>query len=447
MPMFNPEMETLPRDRLRQFQEERLRGLVAYAYDRIPFYHDAFDVAGLHPSDIASLDDLPNLPFTRKQDLRDRYPFGMLAAPREQLVRVHASSGTTGKPTVVSYTRRDMEVFGEVVARSLVCGGAGPDMLLHNAYGYGLFTGGLGLQVGADLLGMVVVPVSGGVTERQITLILDFRPDVIACTPSYAQTLAGEFEKRGIDPAEISLRYAILGAEPWTGTIREHVERGLGVIATNIYGLSEVIGPGVSQECVEGRNGSHVWEDHFLVEVLDPETGDPVPEGEIGELVFTTLTKEAMPVIRYRSGDLTYLTSEPCACGRTHVRMGPIRGRTDDMLIIRGINLYPTQIEEILQGIPDVVPHYQLVVSRHNALDEAEVKVEVTEALFHAVGRDVLSDEVLEADQRLRALRESIVRKIRETIGLRTTVTLMAPGTVPRSEGGKLRRVIDQRQL
>lgn len=447
MVMFDPEMETLSRDGLRALQSERLHAVVGYAYEHIPFYREAFDQAGIEPDSVRSLDDLPRLPFTRKQDLRDHYPFGMLAVPKNELSRVHASSGTTGKPTVVCYTKKDITLFAEVNARSMAAGGARPGMLLHNAYGYGLFTGGLGLHYGGERLGLVVVPVSGGVTERQITLILDFQPEVIACTPSYAQTLAGEFARRGIEPEQISLQYAILGAEPWTETIRDHVQRGLGVAATNIYGLSEVIGPGVSQECLEGRAGSHIWEDHFLPEIVNPTTGEPLPDGTEGELVFTTLTKEAMPVIRYRTGDLTYLTHEPCRCGRTHARMGPIRGRTDDMLVVRGINIYPTQIEEVLQGIPDLVPHYQLIVSRDGTLDEAEVKVEVSDALYRSVGQEVLSDELLAADQQLSALRELVVRKIRDTLGLRITVTLMAPGTVPRSEGGKLRRVVDQRQL
>lgn len=447
MAMFDPAVETLPRDQLRTLQSERLAALLAYVYDRMPFYREQFDRAGVKPADIGGVEDLPRLPFTTKADLRDHYPFGMLAVPQERLLRVHASSGTTGKPTVVAYTRGDIDVFAEVNARSMAAGGARPGMLLHNAYGYGLFTGGLGLHYGGERLGMVVVPASGGVTERQITLIQDFKPAVIASTPSYAQTLAEEFRRRGVAPEEISLQYAILGAEPWTDTIRAHVDAGLGVRSTNIYGLSEVIGPGVSQECLEGRAGSHVWEDHFLVEVVDPETGEPLPDGEQGELVFTTLTKEAMPVIRYRSGDLSYLTHEPCACGRTHVRMGPIRGRTDDMLIVRGVNIYPTQIEEILAGIPQVVPLYELVITRIGTLDDVEVKVEVAEDLYHAVGQKVLSSEVLEADQRLRALRNEIVGRIRETLGLRTTVTLLAPGAAPRSEGGKLRRVTDLREL
>ncbi|HET9014629.1 MAG TPA: phenylacetate--CoA ligase [Thermomicrobiaceae bacterium] len=445
--MFDREAETLPRDDLRRLQDERLRSIVAYAYERVPLYRERLDAAGVRPGDVRSVGDLAKLPFTRKQDLRDHYPFGMLAVPREQLVRVHASSGTTGKPTVVCYTRGDIDLFAAVNARSMAAAGARPGMLLHNAYGYGLFTGGLGLHYGGERLGLVVVPVSGGVTERQITLIRDFEPEVIACTPSYAQTLAGEFARRGIDPDAISLKYAVLGAEPWTEAIREHVQQGLGVTACNIYGLSEVIGPGVSQECIEERAGSHIWEDHFLPEIVDPSTGESLPEGSEGELVFTTLTREAMPVLRYRTGDLTYLSYEPCSCGRSHVRMGPIRGRTDDMLIVRGVNIYPTQIEEILAGIADVVPHYQLVVSRDGTLDEVEVRVEVTEPLFARVGQDVLSDEIVETNQRLRVLRESIARRIRDTLGLRTTVTLVAPGTVPRSEGGKLRRVVDNRRL
>ncbi|MBX6341367.1 MAG: phenylacetate--CoA ligase [Thermomicrobiaceae bacterium] len=445
--MYQPEIETMPRDRLRALQDERLRQVVRYVYDRVPFYREALDAAGIRPDDVRSVEDLPRLPFTRKTDLREHYPFGLLAVPREQVIRVHASSGTTGKPTVVCYTRHDVDLFAEVCARSIAAGGGRPGTMLHNAYGYGLFTGGLGLHYGGERLGMAVVPVSGGVTERQILLILDFKPEVIACTPSYAQTLAGEFQKRGISPHEISLKYAVLGAEPWTETIRAHVDEGLGVRSTNIYGLSEIIGPGVSQECLEERAGSHVWEDHFYPEVVHPETGEPLPDGEVGELVFTTLTKEAMPLLRYRTGDLTYLTHEPCACGRTHVRMGGIRGRTDDMLIIRGINFYPTEVEQILRDIPEVVPHYQLVLTRDGSLDEVELKIEVTDDLFRAVGTEVLTDEVCEAEDRLRALRDRIARRIRDTFGLRMKVTLMAPGTVPRSEGGKLRRVVDQRRL
>ena len=445
--MYDPEMETMPRDRLRQLQQERLREMVAYVYERVPFYRKQFDEFGVRPELVRSLDDLPRLPFTRKTDFRDNYPFGLMAVPREQLVRIHASSGTTGKPTIVCYTRRDLDIFAEVNARCLAAGGGRPGMILHNAYGYGLFTGGLGLHYGGERLGMTVVPVSGGVTERQITLIRDLKPDVIACTPSYAQTLAEEFRKRGVPPEEISLRYAILGAEPWTEAIREDVESGLGVVACNIYGLSEVIGPGVSQECVEERAGSHVWEDHFYPEVIDPITGEPLPDGTEGELVLTTLTKEALPVIRYRTGDLTSLIREPCRCGRTHVRMGPIRGRTDDLLIVRGVKFYPTNVENVLKDIPEVAPHYQLVLKREGTLDEVELRVEIRGDLPRRFGGEGSSEGALEADIGLQALRERIANKISATIGLRMHVTLLPSGSVPRSEGGKLRRVVDMRKL
>jgi len=421
--------------------------MVAYVYERVPFYRKQFDEFGVRPELVRSLDDLPRLPFTRKTDFRDNYPFGLMAVPREQLVRIHASSGTTGKPTIVCYTRRDLDIFAEVNARCLAAGGGRPGMILHNAYGYGLFTGGLGLHYGGERLGMTVVPVSGGVTERQITLIRDLKPDVIACTPSYAQTLAEEFRKRGVPPEEISLRYAILGAEPWTEAIREDVESGLGVVACNIYGLSEVIGPGVSQECVEERAGSHVWEDHFYPEVIDPITGEPLPDGTEGELVLTTLTKEALPVIRYRTGDLTSLIREPCRCGRTHVRMGPIRGRTDDLLIVRGVKFYPTNVENVLKDIPEVAPHYQLVVKREGTLDEVELRVEIRGDLPRRFGGEGSSEGALEADIGLQALRERIANKISATIGLRMHVTLLPSGSVPRSEGGKLRRVVDMRKL
>ena len=444
--MYQPELETLPREKLRALQEERLKRLVAYVYERVPFYRRLLDEAGVDPKGFRGLEDLPRIPFTKKTDLRDHYPFSLFAVPREEVARVHASSGTTGKPTVVGYTKNDLKVFAEVVARSLAAAGARPGMMLHNAYGYGLFTGGLGLHGGAEALGMTVVPVSGGMTERQVMLIQDFRPEVISCTPSYAQTLAEEFRKRGVSPEELSLEYAVLGAEPWTEAIRKQVDEGLGVKSTNIYGLSEIIGPGVSNECVEERQGSHIWEDHFLPEVVDPDTGEPLPEGKVGVLVFTTLTKEAMPLLRYWTGDLTFLTYEACTCGRTHVRMGPILGRTDDMLIIRGVNVYPTQVEAVLLAIPEVVPHYQIVVRREGTLDEAELKVEVSEPFFREIGQEVLSDEVVEADHRLHALRERIARKIKDNVGVTLKVTLLPPGQAPRSEGGKLRRVLDLRK-
>ncbi len=448
MPMFQPELETLPRPKLTELQNQRLREQVAYVYERVPFYRQVLDEKGLKPSDIRGIEDLHKLPFTKKKDLRDTYPFGMFAVPREQLARIHASSGTTGKPTVVGYTKGDLDVFAEVVARSLAAAGGQPGMMLHNAYGYGLFTGGLGLHGGAEKLGMIVVPISGGMTDRQIMLIQDFKPEMISCTPSYAQTLAEEFKKRGVSPEEISLKYAILGAEPWTEAIRKSVDEGLGVKATNIYGLSEIIGPGVSNEDVSEREGlSYIWEDHFYPEVVDPETGDPLPEGEVGVLVFTTLTKKAMPILRYWTGDLTFITREPGKSGRTHARMAQIRGRTDDMLIVRGVNVYPTQIEAVLREIPEVEPHYQIVLTRRGTMDEVELKLEVSEPFFREVGQQLLSDAVVEADHRLAHLREKVAKKIKDNVGVSVRVSLINPGSAPRSEGGKLKRVADLRNM
>ncbi|HEY7348148.1 MAG TPA: phenylacetate--CoA ligase [Ktedonobacterales bacterium] len=441
------QVEALPRDQLRKLQDERLRQITSYVYERVPFYQEQINRAGLRPADIRSVEDLPKLPFTQKQDLKDQYPFGLLAAPRAQVIRVHASSGTTGKPTIVSYTRNDIDLFAEVMARSFVAAGVRPGMILHNAYGYGLFTGGLGIHYGGEKLGMTVVPVSGGMTQRQITLILDLKPEVLCCTPSYAQTLGEEFKRLGIAPEDISLQYAVMGAEPWTETIRADVDASLGIRSTNLYGLSEIIGPGVSQECIEAREGSHIWEDHFYPEVVDPATGEPLPDGKEGVLVFTNLTKEAMPLLRYWTGDITYLTHDPCICGRTHVRMAPVRGRSDDMLIIRGVNLYPTQVEAVLQNIPGIAPHYQVVVQREGTLDDVEVKVEVSEALFREIAQETLSEAIIEADHRLQSLRGGIQQKIKGSIGLNMKITLMAPGSVARSEGGKLRRIVDLRKL
>ena len=378
-----------------------------------------------------SLDDLPRLPFTHKDDLRETYPFELFAVPMSEVVRVHASSGTTGKPIVGGYTRDDVDLFATVNARTLAMAGAEPGMMLHNAYGYGLFTGGLGLHYGGEKLGVTVVPVSGGMTERQLMLITDFRPDVISCTPSYALTLAQAFAERGVSPEEISLRFACIGAEPWTEGMREEIDAGLGIRSTNIYGLTEVIGPGVSNECVEARDGSHVNEDHFLAEIVDPESGEPLPEGEEGVLVFTTLTKQAMPVLRYWTGDITSLNSEPCECGRTLTRMALIKGRTDDMLIIRGVNVYPTQIETVLNRFTELAPHYGLVVTREGTLDDLEVRAEVAE-------ERLVSDD---------SLAKRVAATIKSTVGCSARVTLVAPGEAPRSEGGKLARVSDLRQL
>ena len=426
----------MPRLDLAALQLSRLRSLAQRAYERVPFYRQSFDRAGVHPEQIRTLDDLRRLPHTRKSDLRDHYPFGLFAVPRDQVIRVHASSGTTGKPTVVGYTRSDLAVWAEVCARCLAASGGRPGDVFHNAYGYGLFTGGLGMHYGGELLGMTVVPVSGGNTERQLLLIEDFQPRVIACTPSYLLTLAEAAAARGLNPKRLSLRFAVLGAEPWTEEMRQQIQRLLPVRAVNIYGLSEVIGPGVSNECVEAQRGSHVFEDHFLVEALDPHSGEPVRPGEVGELTFTTLTKEALPVIRYRTGDLASLDQTPCVCGRTLVRMSLVVGRTDDMLIIRGVNVFPSQIESVVVDFTELSPHYQLCVTRERTLDDLEVRIEA------ASGRDGAGSGN-GAD--VQALIARVAERLRGVTGLAVRVSIVAPGTLPRSEGGKLRRVVDQR--
>lgn len=441
------QVEALEREQLRQIQNERLHTMISYVSENVLFYRNMFERLNLAPDTIRSIDDLPKLPFTRKQDLKDHYPFGLLAVPREQTIRIHASSGTTGQATMVCYTRKDIELFAEVVARSMVAAGIRPGMLLHNAYGYGLFTGGLGIHYGGEALGATVVPVSGGMTQRQIALILDLKPEVLCSTPSYAQTLGEEFRKRGIGPEEISLKYGQFGAEPWSETIRADIDASLGMRATNLYGLSEIIGPGVSQECIEERSGSHIWEDHFYPEVVDPDSGQPLPDGEAGVLVLTHLTREAMPLLRYWTGDITQLSHKPCSCGRTHVKMGPIRGRADDMLIIRGVNLYPSQIEEVLLHVAGVAPHYQIVVTRTGTLDELEVRAEVSEELFRQVTSNVRAQEAIEDYATMSELRETIQQTIKNTLGLTARVTLAVPGAIPRSEGGKLKRTLDLRQL
>jgi phenylacetate-CoA ligase len=445
--LFEPEFEALPPSALRALQGRRLRTLVDYVYARIPMYRDRLDLARVSPTEIGAIDDVVRLPITRKSDLRDHYPFGLLAVPLTEVSRIHASSGTTGKSTVVAYTRKDLDIFSRVCARSLAMAGAAEGMMLHNAYGYGLFTGGLGIHYGAERLGLTVVPVSGGMTERQITLIQDFCPHVITCTPSYALTLAMEFRKRGIAPSDISLQYAVLGAEPWTDAMRVLIDEALGVVSTNIYGLSEIIGPGVSCECAEAREGSHVNEDHFYPEILDPETGEPVPEGEEGVLVVTTLTKEALPLLRYWTGDITTLTRAPCRCGRTLARMGLIKGRTDDMLIVRGVNVYPSQIESVLARIDELSPHYRIVLTREKTLDEVSVDAEVSEPFFRAVAGEFIADELASSDERVRELRTRIGVMLRETLGVGIAVRLVPPGSAPRSEGGKLNRVVDKRAL
>lgn len=437
--IFNPAIETLALPQLRALQSERFVALVRYLYERQPFYRRQWDELGIDITAVKGIEDIVRFPFTKKNDLRDQYPFGLLAVPQSELVRIHASSGTTGKPTVVGYTRADIEMFSEVVARSLCCAGALPGMKLHNAYGYGLFTGGLGLHYGGERLGMAVVPVSGGMTDRQLLLLQDFAPEVISCTPSYALTLAEAIRERGIPLERFNLRYAVLGAEPWTETTRQAVEAGLGVTATNIYGLSEIAGPGVSQEDYEEKGGSHVWEDHFFPEIVDADTGQPLPEGRDGVLVFTTLTKQGMPLMRYWTNDICSLYYDS-GSKRTHIKMSPIKGRADDMLIIRGVNLFHTQVEALLSDMPEFTANYQLIIHREGAMDAVEVLVELSEAIYQSKGvRLPVQDEFLSA------LKRRLEKKIKDNIGLSMKVTLADRDALPRSEGGKLKRILDNR--
>ena len=430
---WNKAYECMDRGRLEALQTERLIHTVQRVYYNVPFYRDRMQQSGLQPEDIQSLDDLKKLPFTTKQDLRDNYPYGMFAVPLSEIVRIHASSGTTGKPTVVGYTRQDIQVWSELMARALTSGGTQKDSVIQIAYGYGLFTGGLGFHYGAERIGASVIPISGGNTKRQIMLMEDFGTTVLACTPSYALHIAETMKEMGIKRENLKLKYGIFGAEPWTEAMRREIEEKLGITAIDIYGLSEVIGPGVASEC-QSRSGLHIFEDHFLPEIIDPKTGKTLPPGSTGELVFTTLTKEGLPVIRYRTRDITSLDYEPCACGRTHVRMSKVIGRTDDMLIIRGVNVFPSQIETILMEIGETEPHYLLVVDRVDNLDSLEVWVEVSDKLF--------SDEV----RRLEDLNRKIANEIHSLLGLTVKVRLVGPKTIERSEG-KAKRVLDRRKL
>ena len=425
-------IERIPRAERAARQVHRLKGLITRLSEHVPLYRERLSEAGVQPGDIHSLADLARLPFTVKDDFRQTYPYGLLAVPMEEVIRVHASSGTTGRPTVVAYSRKDVDTWSEVMARTLMAGDVGPGDVVHNAYGYGLFTGGLGFHYGAERVGAAVVPISGGFTDRQLMALRDLGATVLCCTPSYALHLAEAIEEAGLKPKDLKLRVGFFGAEPWTEAMRDALQTRLNIMALNIYGLSEVIGPGVSVECSE-RNGKHVAEDHFLPEIVDPATLMPVPEGTVGELVFTTLTKEALPVLRYRTRDLTSMTTAPCRCGRTLARIGRIMGRTDDMLIIRGVNVYPSQIEHALLQVADVEPHYLLVVRRDNALDTMEVRVEVGAAVA-AAGTAAM--EVLAARVR---------RKIFETIGLTADVSIVPPKTVERSTG-KAQRVLDLRK-
>lgn len=419
-------IETASVDELRALQLRRLQWSVRHAYEHVPHYRAAYDARGVHPDDIRELADLALLPFTGKADLRENYPFGMFAVPREQVARIHASSGTTGKPTVVGYTRDDLDVWADVMARSIRASGGRAGMVLHNAYGYGLFTGGLGAHAGAERLGCTVVPVSGGMTERQVQLITDFAPEVIMVTPSYMLAICDEMERQGIDPRGTSLQVGIFGAEPWTNDMRREMEQRLDMHAVDIYGLSEVMGPGVANECVETKDGLHVWEDHFYPEVIDPITGAVLPDGEEGELVFTSLTKQAMPVIRYRTRDLTRLLP---GTARTMRRMEKVTGRTDDMIILRGVNLFPTQIEELVLRTEELSPHFQCVLDRPGTLDELTVLVERREHADAAAAAGA---------------GERLVERVASAIGVHVRVQVVEPGSVERSVG-KMRRIVDRR--
>jgi len=430
--IFDVDKETMPREELEQLQLRRLKQLCERVYANVPFYTNKFKELGIEPKDINSLSDLTRLPFTEKQDLRNHYPFGLFAVSRENIVRIHSSSGTTGKATVVGYTKRDIKNWADMMARSFAIAGATSEDSIHNAYGYGLFTGGLGAHYGAEALGATIIPVSGGGTRRQIMLLKDFGADVICCTPSYALFLHETGKEMGIDFEKLPLRIGIFGAEPWTESMRRDIENKLKIKALDIYGLSEIMGPGVAMECAEEQNGLHIMEDHFLPEIINPETGEHVEPGEAGELVITTLTKEGIPLIRYRTRDLTRLNYTACRCGRTFARMQRIMGRSDDMLIIRGVNVFPSQIESILIETEGISPHYQLVVERDGNLDILTVKVEISGAAF--------SDEI----KNLQRLERKIQKTIKEFLGVTARVKLVEPKSIERSVG-KAQRILDLR--
>ncbi len=432
--IWNEDVECLDRDGLKKIQSQRLIDLASYVYDKNPIYKEKFDLLGVKPSDIKSIDDIKKLPFTTKIDLRDSYPFGIFSESIDKVAEIHVSSGTTGNPTVVGYTKDDLHLWSTVMARSLCCAGAEPGDMMQVAYGYGLFTGGLGFHYGGIEMGLTVIPASSGNTRRQLKIMQDFRPRILACTPSYAIYMAEEAKKMGIDTRKSSWEIGIFGAEPWSEQMRKEIEDTWGIIATDVYGLSEIIGPGVCQECTI-KQGMHIFSDVFYPEIIDPDTGKDVAEGEDGELVITTLTKRGIPLIRYRTRDIVSITYEKCACGRTSPRISKVKGRTDDMLIIRGINVFPSQIEDVLLGIEGTQPHYQLVITRSDkGLDQIEVLVEVEDRFF--------SDEI----KRLSQLESLIKERLNSTLSIGVTVRLVERGTVERSEG-KAKRVVDNRHL
>jgi phenylacetate-CoA ligase len=431
--IWNEPKECMSRDEMHNLQSSRLKTMVARVYHNVPFYRTKMQQTGIEPGDIETIEDLVKLPFTTKQDLRDNYPFGLFAVPKSEVVRFHASTGTTGKPTVVAYSRKDIDTFSEVVARALACTGATKDDIVQVAYGYGLFTGGLGLHYGAEMLGAAVVPISGGNTGKQIQLLQDFGSTVLACTPSYAAHLSEALAEEGVCATDLPLRIGVFGAEPWTTAMRSKIEEGLNITAYDIYGLSEIIGPGVSISC-QYQDGLHIAEDHFVPEIINPDTLERLPNGETGELVFTTITKEAMPLLRYRTRDLSSLNYDTCPCGRTSVRMAKIFGRSDDMLIIRGVNVFPSQVESVLLEIPEAKPHYMLVVDRQGTMDTLEVQVEIDDRFF--------SDELVELEK----IHKKIKHRIESVLGISVILKLAEHKTIQRSEG-KAKRVIDKRQL
>ncbi|WP_323745514.1 phenylacetate--CoA ligase family protein [Parvivirga hydrogeniphila] len=429
--MYQPQYEAMERADLEALQLERLKATLERVYASVPLYQRMFDDAGIKPSDVRSLADLTRLPFTVKDDLRSAYPYGMFAAPLRDIVRVHASSGTTGQITVVGYTRGDIDRWADLMARTLVCAGATPDDVIQVSYGYGLFTGGLGVHYGSERLGATTIPISGGNTKRQVQVLKDFGVTGLGATPSYALLIGETALEMGIDPKTLPLRFGVFGAEPWSENMRRQIEETLGIVAIDIYGLSEVLGPGVASECVH-KCGLHVNEDHFIVEIIDPHTLEPVPDGEQGEVVFTTLTKEGIPVVRYRTRDISRIVPGRCACGRTFRRLERISGRTDDMLIIRGVNVFPSQIEQVLTGIPGVAPHYQVVLTKRGVMDHVEVHVEVAP--------EIAFDEV----KALEALRRTVAQEITSALAISIDVKLVEPKSIQRSEG-KAKRVLDLR--
>jgi len=431
--IYNEEFETLPREALKALQVKRLQQVLQRVYHTVGFYKKSLDAAKIKPDDIKSIADMKKLPFITRQDLRDNYPFGLFSVPMSSIVRLHASSGTSGRSTVFGYTKRDIETWSDLIARCLVAAGLTKNDIIHNAFGYGLFTGGLGLHYGAEKIGASVIPMSGGNAKRQIMILQDFGPTVICCTPSYALHLAEEGKALGVDMKSLKLRVGIFGAEPWNKVMRDEIEKAFGITALDLFGLSEVIGPGIAMECLEGRNGMHIFEDHFIVETINPQTGAVLPEGEEGELVFTTLTKEANPLIRYRSGDVSRLITEPCRCGRSHIKMERVLKRSDDMLIIRGVNIFPSQVEAILVDIEGLKPNYQIIIDKVGALDSLELHVEASDKIFSDSG----------SVKELQKIEKRIIKDMKDYLGIAPRVKLVEPNTLQKT-GPK---VIDKRHF